>query len=57
MTPIQTPLSPRTGWLSELIILNERIRRDRIITLDRSEYVEIPPAFIAEAAMQKGRTA
>ena len=53
--PIQAPLSPRTGWLSDLIILNERIRRDRIITLDRSEYHQLPTAFIADAAMQKGR--
>ena len=55
MTPIQAPLSPRTGWLSDLIILNERIRRDRIITLDRSEYVEIPPAHVVDAVQRRGK--
>ena len=53
MTPIQAPLSPRTGWLSDLIILNERIRRDRIITLSPADYHEIPPAHVVDAAMKK----
>ena len=53
--PIQAPLSPRTGWLSDLIILNERIRRDRIITLDRYEYHEVPPAYVVDAASKRGR--
>lgn len=55
MTPIQAPLSPRTGWLSDLFILSERIRRDRIITLPRSEYVELPPAYVVDAASKRGR--
>ncbi|VDS07547.1 hypothetical protein PARHAE_00724 [Paracoccus haematequi] len=54
MTPIQAPVSPRTGWLSDLIILNERIRRDRIITLPSSEYEQIVPAHIAAAKLAEG---
>ena len=55
MNPIQAPLSPRTGWLSDLIILNERIRRDRIITLARSDYHEIPPAHVVDAVQRRGK--
>lgn len=53
MTPIQSALPPRTGWLSDLIILNERIRRDRIITLTRSDYHEVPPAHVVDAVQRR----
>ena len=52
--PMQPMPMPRSGFLSDLIILSERARRELIITLDRSEYHELPPAYVVDAAMKKG---
>lgn len=54
--PFQPALPPRTSFLTKLIILSERARRERIITLDRGrDYHEIPAAHVAAAAMKKDR--
>lgn len=53
--PMQPMPKPRSGFLSDLIILSERARRERIITLDRSEYHELPPAYVVDAASKRGR--
>lgn len=52
--PFQSPQPPRPSFLTSLIVLEERIRRDRIITLDRRDYVEIPAAHVVDAT-RKGR--
>lgn len=52
--PMQPMPMPRSGFISDLIILSERARRERIITLDRSEYHETP-AHIAAAELAKER--
>lgn len=52
MTPLPAPLPPRISDFAALIILSERARRERIITLDPSEYHEIP-AHIAAAELAK----
>lgn len=53
--PMQPMPMPRSGFLSDLIILSERIRRERIITLDRSEYHELPPAHIIDTMRKDAR--
>lgn len=53
--PMQPMPMPRSGFLSDLLILSERARRERIITLDRSEYHELPPAYVVDAASKRGR--
>ena len=45
---------PRPGFVSDLIILSERARRERIITLPGAAYHEIPPAHVVDAASKRG---
>lgn len=52
--PILAPQPPRSSFLTDLIILSERIRRERI-TLAPIDYAEIPPAHVV-AAMDRGWT-
>lgn len=53
--PMQPMPIPRSGFLSDLIILSERARRERIITLDRSDYHEVPPAHVVDDVQRRGK--
>ena len=53
--PMQPMPMPRSGFLTSLIVLSERARRERIITLNRSEYHELPPAHIIDTMKKDAR--
>ena len=52
--PHHSPLPPRPSFLTSLIMLEERIRRDRII-IDCREEACIPAAHVVDAMNRRDR--